>query len=107
VALNEGLRCKKRLWRTKHPQMESFQLAPWASRRRHGMVAECRAGRAPEEERITMTSTPLVALDGVGVGSPFWISRLLRTNSDEESPGHFDKTQPPALAQEHGIRKVG
>ena len=35
VALNEGLRCKKRLWRTKRPQLEGFALAPWASRRRH------------------------------------------------------------------------
>ena len=34
VALNEGLRCKKRLWRTERPRLESFQLAPWASRRR-------------------------------------------------------------------------
>ena len=38
VALNEGLRCKKRLWRTKRPQLESFQLAPWASRRRHDLL---------------------------------------------------------------------
>jgi transposase len=35
VALNEGLRCKKRLWREAgREQLESFQLAPWASRRR-------------------------------------------------------------------------
>ena len=34
VALNEGLRCKKRLWRTKRQQLESFRLAPWANRRR-------------------------------------------------------------------------
>src|SRR5258706_2584873 len=35
VALNEGLRCKKRLWRDKgREQLESFGLAPWASRRR-------------------------------------------------------------------------
>src|SRR6476661_6295619 len=34
VALNEGLRCKKRLWRTERPRLESFQLAPWASRGR-------------------------------------------------------------------------
>ncbi len=35
VAINEGLRCKKRLWRAggRH-QLESFRLAPWASRRR-------------------------------------------------------------------------
>jgi len=39
VALNEGLRCKKkRLWRTKRPQLESFQLARWASRRRHDLL---------------------------------------------------------------------
>jgi transposase len=38
VALNEGLRCKKRLWRTKRPQLESFQLAPWASRRRSDLL---------------------------------------------------------------------
>ena len=38
VALNQGLRCKKKLWRTKRPQLESFQLAPWASRRRHDLL---------------------------------------------------------------------
>ena len=33
VALNEGLRCKKRLWRERgRQQLESFRLAPWASR---------------------------------------------------------------------------
>ena len=39
VALNEGLRCKKRLWR-KHgrEQLESFRLAPWASRRRRDLL---------------------------------------------------------------------
>jgi len=38
VALNEGLRCKKRLWRSKRPQLESFRLAPWASRRRQDLL---------------------------------------------------------------------
>jgi transposase len=38
VALNEGLRCKKRLWRTQRSQLESFPLAPWASRRRHDLL---------------------------------------------------------------------
>jgi transposase len=38
VALNEGLRCKKRLWRTQRQQLESFPLAPWASRRRHELL---------------------------------------------------------------------
>jgi transposase len=35
VALNEGLRCKKRLWREAgRAQLEALPLAPWASRRR-------------------------------------------------------------------------
>ena len=35
VAINEGLRCKKKLWRAGgRQQLESFRLAPWASRRR-------------------------------------------------------------------------
>ncbi len=39
VALNEGVRCKKRLWRERgREQLESFRLAPWASRRRHDLL---------------------------------------------------------------------
>src|SRR5450432_3795989 len=39
VALNEGLRCKKRLWREAgREQLEAFQLAPWASWRRHDLL---------------------------------------------------------------------
>src|SRR5580700_5939836 len=39
VALNEGLRCKKRLWREHgREQLESFWLAPWASRRRRDLL---------------------------------------------------------------------
>src|SRR5271169_2324316 len=39
VALNEGLRCKKRLWRERgREQLEAFPLAPWASRRRHDLL---------------------------------------------------------------------
>ena len=39
VALKEGLRCKKRLWREHGRQeLESFQLAPWASRRRRDLL---------------------------------------------------------------------
>jgi transposase len=35
VALNQGLRCKKKLWRVHgREKLESFRLAPWASRRR-------------------------------------------------------------------------
>ncbi len=39
VALNEGLRSKKRLWRERgRRQLESFRLAPWASRRRRDLL---------------------------------------------------------------------
>src|SRR6266404_5019121 len=39
VALNEGVRCNKRLWREKgREQLESFRLAPWASRRRRDLL---------------------------------------------------------------------
>jgi transposase len=39
VALNEGLLCKKRLWREPgRQQLEAFRLAPWASRRRQDLL---------------------------------------------------------------------
>jgi len=39
VALNEGLRWKKKLWgKPGRQQLESFQLAPWASRRRRDLL---------------------------------------------------------------------
>jgi transposase len=39
VALNEGLRCKKKLWREHgREQLEAFRLAPWASRRREDLL---------------------------------------------------------------------
>src|SRR5215472_4334250 len=38
VALNEGLRCEKRLWRSERQQLKSFRLAPWASQRRHELL---------------------------------------------------------------------
>jgi len=39
VALNEGLRCKKRLWRESgREQLQSLPLAPWASRRRQDLL---------------------------------------------------------------------
>ncbi|MGA8274626.1 MAG: IS110 family transposase [Candidatus Sulfotelmatobacter sp.] len=39
VALNEGLRCKKKLWREAgRTQLESFRLGPWASRRRRDLL---------------------------------------------------------------------
>jgi len=39
VALNEGLRSKKKLWREAgREQLEAFPLAPWASRRRRDLL---------------------------------------------------------------------
>src|SRR5262245_1460688 len=39
VALNEGLRCKKKLWREHgREQLETFPLAPWTSRRREDLL---------------------------------------------------------------------
>jgi transposase len=39
VALNQGLRCKQRLWHGRgRQQLEAFRLAPWASRRRHDLL---------------------------------------------------------------------
>src|SRR5580658_5901246 len=39
VALNEGLRCKKKLWREAgRAQLEAFQLVPWASQRRADLL---------------------------------------------------------------------
>jgi transposase len=40
MALNEGLRCKKRLWRERGRQpLEAYPLAAWASRRRRDLLA--------------------------------------------------------------------
>jgi len=39
VAMNEGLRCKKKLWsQAGRAQLESFLLAPWATRRRQDLL---------------------------------------------------------------------
>src|SRR5215469_14981172 len=39
VALNEGLLCRKKLWREGgRQQLEAFRLAPWASRHRHDLL---------------------------------------------------------------------
>ena len=52
VALNEGLRCKKRLWRERgRQQLESFRLAPWASRRR-GDLLELLRSTEPDDRGV-------------------------------------------------------
>ena len=69
VALNEGLRCKKRLWRDKgREQLKSFRLAAWADRRRRDLLElldrltptiaeltqaiEQEVGKCPEAQRL-------------------------------------------------------
>jgi transposase len=53
VALNEGLRCRKKLWREAgREQLESFPLAPWASRRRRDLL-ELLDGLSPTIGELT------------------------------------------------------
>src|SRR5690242_5588762 len=83
VALNEGLRCKKRLFRADgRQQLESFQLAPWASRRRRELLelldrlnptiaelsqaVEREAEKCPEAQRL-MTHPGVGALTATGL----------------------------------------
>ena len=67
VALHEGLRCKKKLWREAgRQQLESFQLAPWASQRRRDLlelldqlnptIAMQAAEQRPEVQRLMTAS---------------------------------------------------
>ena len=52
IALNEGVRQKKRLWgQTGRAQLESFGSAPWASRRRKELLALVRPIE-PEHSRV-------------------------------------------------------
>ena len=61
VALNEGLRCKKRLWREAgRKQLEAFRLAPWASRRRRDLLELL--------DRLNPTIAELSASDRAGSG---------------------------------------
>jgi transposase len=53
VAINEGLRCKKRLWRERgRKQLEAFPLARWASRRRRDLL-ELLDGLNPKITELT------------------------------------------------------
>src|SRR5438477_4043108 len=55
VALNEGLRCTKGLWREAgREQLEAFRLAPWASRRRQDLL-ELLDGLNPTIADLTQT----------------------------------------------------
>src|SRR5579862_6220310 len=81
VALNEGLHCKKKLWRERgRQQLESLPLAPWASRRRRDLLEvldrinptiaeltraiEQQAEKCPEAQRL-MTHPGVGALTAI------------------------------------------
>ena len=93
VALNEGLRCKKRLWRERgRQQLESFRLAPWASRRRRDLLElldrlnptiaelsqaiEQEVEKCPEAQRLT-THPGVGAADRTGLRADHRQSRAL------------------------------
>ena len=62
VALNEGLRYKKRLWRgAGRKQLEAFRLAPWASRRRRDLL-EWLDRLTPTIAELTQAIEPALAL---------------------------------------------
>ena len=76
VALNEGLLCRKKLWRERgRQQLEAFQLAPWASRRRRDLlelldrlnptIAELSEAIEREVEKCP-AAQPLMTHPGVG-----------------------------------------
>ena len=80
VALNEGLRYKKRLWReTGRQQLESLSLARWSSRRRQDLlelldgispaIAELTAATEQEAEKYPEAQR-LMTHPGVGALSP-------------------------------------
>src|SRR5579862_6784257 len=96
VALNEGLRCKKRLWREQgREQLESFRLARWASRRRHDLLElldrlnptiaelsqaiEQEVEKCPEAQRLmthpgvgSLTALAFVLVIGEAKAIPVW-----------------------------------
>ena len=82
LALNEGLRCRKRLWREYgRQQLESFRLAPWASRRRRDLlelldrlnptIAEL--SQAIEQEAEKYPEAQRLRLIPVSAHSPRWL----------------------------------
>jgi transposase len=113
VALNEGLRCKKRLWgKDGRGQLEAFRLARWASRRRRDLLElldrlnptiaelsaaiEQEAEKCPEAQRLrthpgvgSLTALAFVLIIGAperfGSGKP--VASYLGLVPSEESSG--------------------
>jgi transposase len=92
VALNEGLRAKKKLWREcGRQQLESFPLAAWASRRRQDLlalldrlnptIAELHQAVDQEVERCPavqrLMTHPSGSADGFGLRTHHWGGRAL------------------------------
>jgi transposase len=117
VALNEGLRYKKRLWREAgRKQLEAFRLAPWASRRRRDLLelldrlnptiaeltqaVEQEAEKYPEAQRLmthpgvgALTALALVLI--LGRADPFqWQADRLLLGAG--AVGGFERGTAPA-----------
>jgi transposase len=114
VALNEGLRSNKRLWRERgRQQLESFRLAPWASRRRGDLLelldrlnptiaelseaVEQEVQKCPEAQRLrthpgvgALTALAFVLIIGRAerFGSGKQVASYLRLVPVEESSGN-------------------
>ena len=117
VALNEGLRCKKRLWRERgRQQLESFRLAPWASRRRRDLLElmdrlnptiteltqaiEQEVERCPEAKRPDDASRSR-CLDRAGLRADHRPSRALwlgQAGGELSGPGAVGGVQRPSAA---------
>jgi transposase len=96
VALNEGIRRKKGLWREAgRKQLESVVLAPWANQRRHDLLVlldglspriaelsqrvEKEAGKSPVAQRLmthpgvgVLTALAFVLILGAGGTISLW-----------------------------------
>ena len=118
VALNEGLRCKKKLWRESgREQLQSLRLAPWASRRRQDLLEvldrlnptiaeltqaiEQEAEKCPQAQRLmthpgvgSLTALAFVLI--MGGGQPVQLRQADRQLSRAGSGRRFQRGTTPA-----------
>ena len=122
VALNEGLRCKKRLWRDAgREQLEAFKLAPWARSAGVGRSTDaddCRADCGHRAGSRKMSCSAAFAnaswsrcADGVGLRTdhrasgavPVW--QADRVLSGTGTAGRFERAAAPTGAH-HQTRQL-
>ena len=108
VATDEGVRCKKRLWREAgRKQLESLPLAQWASRRRQDLldaldridptIAELTQAIEDEAEKCS-EARRLMTHPGVGaltaVAFVLIVGKLIGSAAASRSPAIWDWFQP-------------